>query len=237
MKGDFLNLFDLQKIDNEIDELYRIREAYPLRIDKLDKELTEAKLSLEEEKNRVTELEKNARHFEREMQRAADELEKHRARLYEVKTNKEYDAVQLEIEAWRNSVDQNETEILQTMSELDNANAEAERKTQLLEDISSTHENEITELQSKLASIDEEVEKHEIEREKVKEGIDRRILAAYERIRKRKGGLAVVPVVRNACGGCNIHLPPQKVVEIKGGNNLIYCENCGRIMVWNEEIY
>ena len=150
MKEDFLNLFDLQKIDNEIDELYRIREAYPERISKLEKELAEAEQSLEEEKERVAELEKNARHFEREMQRATDELEKHRARLYEVKTNKEYDAVQLEIEAWRNSVDQNETEILQTMSGLDKANAEVERKTQHLEEIRSTHENEIVELQSKL---------------------------------------------------------------------------------------
>jgi predicted nucleic acid-binding Zn-ribbon protein len=56
----------------------------------------------------------------------------------------------------------------------------------------------------------------------------------YERIRKAKGGLAVVPVKRNACGGCYNAVPPQKVLELRRNNKIYTCEHCGRILVSDE---
>jgi len=60
-------------------------------------------------------------------------------------------------------------------------------------------------------------------------------LASYDRIRKNyRNGLAVVPVLRDACGGCFNAIPPQKQSEIKQRKKIIVCENCGRILIDSE---
>jgi hypothetical protein len=43
--------------------------------------------------------------------------------------------------------------------------------------------------------------------------------------------LAVVQVVRNACGGCFGRIPPQTQSEIRSKKKIITCEHCGRILV------
>ena len=68
--------------------------------------------------------------------------------------------------------------------------------------------------------------------ERVKEKIDERLLAAYDRIRRNvRNGLAVVTVKRDACGGCFNRIPPQRQVDIRQGKKIIICEYCGRILV------
>ena len=65
-----------------------------------------------------------------------------------------------------------------------------------------------------------------------REKVDERLLNSYDRIRKNyRNGLAVVPVERDACGGCFNAIPPQKQSEIKQRKKIIICENCGRILV------
>ena len=57
------------------------------------------------------------------------------------------------------------------------------------------------------------------------------MLKRYERIRIAKNGIAVVPITRDACGGCYKTIPPQKIVEIEKLTEIIQCEVCGRILV------
>ena len=65
-----------------------------------------------------------------------------------------------------------------------------------------------------------------------KSHVDQRLLTSYEKIRKNyRNGLAVVPVERDACGGCFYYIPPQKQSEIKQRKKVMVCENCGRILV------
>ena len=62
--------------------------------------------------------------------------------------------------------------------------------------------------------------------------IDERLLYSYDRIRKSyRNGLSVVPVERDACGGCFNSIPPQRQSEIRLHKKIIVCENCGRILV------
>ena len=63
------------------------------------------------------------------------------------------------------------------------------------------------------------------------------VLNIYKRLRKGKNGLAVSTVnpVKHSCQGCHKRLPPQKVQEVRKNNDIIFCENCGRILVWDAE--
>ena len=94
-----------------------------------------------------------------------------------------------------------------------------------------------TELE-KIIAANEKEEKHfnKLSGE-AKEHVEPRLLTSYEKIRGNfRNGLAVVPVVRDACGGCFYAIPPQKQSEIKQHKKIIACENCGRILV-DEELH
>jgi predicted nucleic acid-binding Zn-ribbon protein len=68
-----------------------------------------------------------------------------------------------------------------------------------------------------------------------REKIEPRLLHSYDRIRSNyRNGLAVVPIVRDACGGCFNAIPPQRQSEIRQRKKIIVCENCGRILVDND---
>jgi len=70
---------------------------------------------------------------------------------------------------------------------------------------------------------------------KIEEVIEERLLTAYKRIRSNaRNGLAVVPVQRDACGGCFNQIPPQRQLDIKSRRKIIVCEYCGRILVDDE---
>ena len=68
--------------------------------------------------------------------------------------------------------------------------------------------------------------------DKAREVIDERLLQAYCRIRSNvRNGMAVVPIKRDACGGCFNRIPPQRQSEIRQGRKIIICEYCGRVLV------
>ena len=59
-------------------------------------------------------------------------------------------------------------------------------------------------------------------------------LSTYERILKIREGLAMVPVVGEACGGCDRRLPPQVVNQVYMKTELVTCESCNRILYVDE---
>ncbi|MFZ9240395.1 MAG: FHIPEP family type III secretion protein, partial [Chitinophagaceae bacterium] len=88
---------------------------------------------------------------------------------------------------------------------------------------------------------DEKTEKEEQEfrahSDKARAAVDARLLTSFDRIRKNfRNGKAVVPVLRDACGGCYNAIPPQRQSEIRQHKKIIVCENCGRILVDEEHM-
>ena len=89
---------------------------------------------------------------------------------------------------------------------------------------------------NELAEIIAETEKEEAdltkESESAEKVIEERLLTAYKRIRgNARNGLAVVPVLRNACGGCFNKIPPQRQLDINMHKKVIVCEHCGRVLI------
>ena len=235
MDQDLHILVQLQRVDSTIDLLLKRRDGYPHRIGALEDELKKTEQELTAEQERRSELEKEQRHFERELQNANHELDKHNKRLFEVKTNKEYQALLQEIEVQKNRIEEFESQILERMTALDDLaetikgfEAEFGKKK---DDTSQ----KIEECKSGLASVENELAIQQREREKLLSDADAKLIKNYERVRKKNKGFAVVPVQKEACGGCFERLPPQRINEIRRNDGLIHCENCGSILVWDEE--
>jgi predicted nucleic acid-binding Zn-ribbon protein len=61
------------------------------------------------------------------------------------------------------------------------------------------------------------------------------LLRVYERYFSKFGERAIVPVKGGVCSGCFIAIPPMRLDKIRAMDEIIYCENCGRILVWEED--
>jgi predicted nucleic acid-binding Zn-ribbon protein len=55
-------------------------------------------------------------------------------------------------------------------------------------------------------------------------------LQTYERLRRSKGGLAVVAVRAGLCGGCHVAVPAATLRHARTSTDLVACPTCGRLL-------
>ena len=224
-------LYELQKIDDQLDELEELRGDLPKTVEELEAQIDEIKNTIsDKEQNRKESMEKRKEN-ESQIEITTESQKKFKAQLYKVRNNKEYDALTKEIDHTEELIKKYETE-----------NNE-------LADLSKTLADEIEEIKPKLDELNQEIknkqddlkviikanEKEEAklnsQRKKLEGQIKKGDYSAYMRIRKAKKGMAVSTIRRSACSGCHNIVPPQRQLEIRQNNRLYYCEYCGRILV------
>ena len=223
MQESLLNLLNLQGIDSRIDQLQHDKKDYPHRITSLDDELEQAREALQRKEQQRGDLERQCRHFERELAAANEDLRKHKDRFLEVKTNREYDALQLEIEACQKKINDYETQLITVITQYEELQSQLQSDREKLSHLSTEKTAQMDELRKLLETVDDEIRACEAKSGALLPKINDRLLSVYNRIRKAKRGSAVVAVVRGACGGCYRHLPPQRLSEIKRNNRINFC--------------
>lgn len=229
------SLVTLQKIESKMDEIQILKGELPMEVRDLEDEITglnSRQTRIEEEINGIQEFinqKKNA------IKDAEALVKKYEKQSENVKNSREFEAINKEIEmqqleiklAEKHIKDANE-EIAEKVQQLDRAKKNIAAK----EGVLKTKKDEL----EKIISANEKEEKHyETMANDARQHVDDRLLFSYDRIRKNyRNGLAVVPVERDACGGCFYYIPPQKQSEIKQRKKVMVCENCGRILVDEE---
>ena len=149
-----------------------------------------------------------------------------------MKNSREFEAINKEIEM-------QQLEMKLAEKHIKDANEEIAEKVVLLDKAKKNlgaKEAVLTGKKGELEKIIAATEKEERHFNKLssdaREKVEDRLLNSYDRIRANyRNGLAVVPVERDACGGCFNAIPPQRQSEIKQRKKIIVCENCGRILV------
>jgi predicted nucleic acid-binding Zn-ribbon protein len=152
-----------------------------------------------------------------------------------VKNNREYEAINKEVETQQLDVKLAEKHIKDANDDIAEKAVKLEKAKKdiaVKEGVLATKKEEL----EKIIAANEKEEKHfNKQAAEAKKEVDVRLLASYEKIRGNyRNGLAVVPVERDACGGCFNAIPPQKQSEIRQHKKITICENCGRILVDEE---
>ena len=159
-------------------------------------------------------------------------IKKYEKQQDNVKNNREFEAISKEMEMQELEVKLNDKHIKDaTYEQRDRTNSrlKTEEKIQVVEESLKVKR---TELEKITADTDKEEKALAKKSEEAKEKVDPRLLTAYERIRSSyRNGLAVVPILRDSCGGCFNVIPPQRQSEIRQHKKIIVCEHCGRILV------
>ena len=235
MRESLHHLLKIQEIDKEINALHQAQVDYPHEITTLKTELETARDQLDAQQQNREELEKNRRTLELDLGAIEADLKKHQDRLYEVKTNKEYDALQIEIATLQDRKDDCETAILDSIEQLEEIAAHLGEDEKYYREIKQDRQQRIDELTASLNSTEKNVSGWKKKRAALEPHVDSRLLGLYNRIRTVvRGGIAVVPVHKGACGGCYRQLSPQRLVEVKRADSILRCDNCARILAWRE---
>jgi len=227
-------LIELQEVDNRLDELMEERGDLPLIVEDLKTKLEEKKKALEEMQEDVKATKVLVKNLEISIQEAKDKLKKYEDQLYQVKTNKEYDAITVETETVKEQLAQFESDILENTDKIEKLDGDIELLQDEIEKLESEYEENNIELESKMRSTAEEENMLLQERKIIVEGFTPQIIAMYEKVRKARDGMGVAAIKNGVCGGCYSYIPPQKIVEIKRMKKIYTCEFCGRILVYNQ---
>jgi predicted nucleic acid-binding Zn-ribbon protein len=228
-------LYTLQLIDNNLDEIEEMKGDLPHEVRALEEKITTLTQKLSELESTMRQAFSQRDNADSEIIALKEKIEKYKAQQYQVRNNREYDALTKEMD-----------QAAQTIAKLEKEMAALENKGTIARtDIETTRkelaeaQKQLEEKKAELAEVSQATEAEELkfrhEREKIVARIAKQDLALYERIRGAKKGRAVVPIRRGACGGCHTAVPPQKLLELKQNNRLYRCERCGRIIV-SEEI-
>ncbi len=232
MQEKIMALYELQKIDSKIDEINKVKGELPLEVQDLEDEMAGMKTRIEHINAEIEELNTLTKQRKREVDQAKIMIGNYKEQQNNVRNNREFDAITKEIE-----YQELEIELAEKRLKKYSAGVKA-KKLQLeeAENLSVERAADLAAKKAELEGIEAEtaplVAEYAAQGERVKEKIDERLLAAYDRIRRNvRNGLAVVTVKRDACGGCFNRIPPQRQVDIRQGKKIIICEYCGRILV------
>lgn len=237
MKEGLLQLLKLQKVDKKLFDLQEAQKKYPAEIDLRRSAIAKARTELSKLETDHAEQEKKQRHCEREIESGKATLREREARFAVVTTNKEYDALQLEVEICKKAMAEHEAELLKTIEELEKTQDKIAEEKGVFEEVREVEQERIDELEGQLGTMQEQIDEVLASRQVVAksiEDIDVQLLRTYER-KKGRRGIRVAAVHKAACGACYYQMPAQMLNEVRVGDRVIYCESCGTIMVWNDQ--
>ena len=226
------NLYELQRIDTEIDKIKTLRGELPLEVQDLEDEIAGLETRIENLKVELGELDKTSSTRKMDIKKAEEAIKKYSEQLDNVRNNREYDALSKEIEFQKLEIELQEKRIREAQK------AKAEKEA-LMEESKKRYEDKVSDLEAKKGELNDIInETHKDEEslqtksEELAATIDERLLTAYRRIRSNaRNGLAVVTVDRDACGGCFNKISPQRQLDIRSRKKIIVCEYCGRILI------
>ncbi len=225
-------LFKLQILDTKLDQLRSVRGELPLEVSDLEDEITGLETRISNLNGELKDIEGNITKAKSKIKESQQFVKKYEGQLTNVKNNREYDALNKEIElqglemmAAEKRIKEYERAIGLKKEIIDASIAEMESRKQDLE----FKNKELLEIVNET-----EIEEQNLlgERNEAQSKIEDRLIAAYDKIRNNyKNGIAVAGIVREACGGCFARIPPQRQADIRQHKKIIVCENCGRILV------
>lgn len=228
-------LFELQMIDSELDQIQILKGELPIEVADLEDEIAGMDTRIGKLKAQIKELDQEVARHSTNIKDANLHIERYTKQLDNVKNNREFDALTKEIENQKLEIQLSEKRIKDFKGQIalkqETQDVNEKRLAQKMKDL----DNKKVELATIIEKTEKEEEKLLKKTEKARKKIEDRLLRAYDKTRgSYRNGLAVVKVERDACGGCFNKVPAQVQIEIGLRKKIMACEHCGRILVDNE---
>ncbi len=225
-------LAELQKIDSQIFHLKKELAEQPAAQKKVEDAFETKKTGFKTAETQLKSDQLKQKEKEGELASKEEKIKKLQGQMFQLKTNKEYSAMDMEIKGIKADNSLIEEAIINLIDVVESSQKRlVEEKVKLAEE-EKRSKAELDVLKKKADDLSAQIADLSEKRKAYTPNIDPKLLTQYERILDKREGLAIVPVYHGACGGCHIGLTSQLQNEIQMSEKLITCEECARMLYW-----
>ena len=221
----------MQKIDDKISEMELLKEKLPKQLEHLTGNVSKANLFITQIDKKIEENMLAQKAKEAEIKTNKDLKLKYEHQQEGIKNNKEYKALNTQIRLLEEKNANIETEILTIMEEADSLKTQKDEGMRLKAIADENLKANEDKLKKEIEKVNNEIEKLRENRSEFAKQIPIATVKKYVQLIKNKNRKAVVYSNNSACSGCGFHIRPQIIIELNTPEKIIYCENCGRILV------
>ena len=233
MKAELQKLIALQNLDTTIRKLEKDQKAIPERRAEIEKEFDQRAFGIRALENRRDESKHTRARLETEVVEQRGRAERAERNLMSSKKQDEYTAAIREADAARKQISALETQILEQLETLEQAEAALNERAAEIASLNSDREAKLKAFDDEMGTIDERLAVARKERDEVFANLPKPLSSLYSRIRARiRDGIAVAEARNRSCSACFMSLRPQVMAEIRRGEEIITCDNCGRILYY-----
>ena len=230
MLQDIEKLLILQDRDRKIRSLQQQIKRAPQERAELEAKQAASSAALEATKQKAREVEVAKKKLEVDAQAKRDSIGKFKGQQFQTRKNEEFQALSNEIKRYEKEIQEIEDRELDLMEEVEKMKIAVAAADKEAVQVKASILAQLSDWELKLKSIQTELERLQAERAGLTAGIDEDLLSNYDRLFKSKGDAAVVPLEHEVCMGCHMKLTTQTAVRVKGNQEVMHCEQCGRIL-------
>jgi predicted nucleic acid-binding Zn-ribbon protein len=233
MSPDLQHLIELQNLESAIDESRRRIAAYPQRLSEAEARLAQASDAVDTARQRLKASQEARREQEKEAATYQARLSKFKDQLSAVKTNREYQAMQHEIEAAQKELGVVEERVIERMVEADALAADVKKAEQALAAEQKEVNAEKKTLAEELATVEAALKDATAKRAERVASLPPQLVALFEQVARVRKGIAIAVATRDGlCSACHVRLRPQVFQEIRRNDQIIQCFSCNRILYY-----
>lgn len=231
MEEQLRTLAQMQILDDQIGRLRILQEELPKQLNSLIEGVEQATADLLAAETERAELNKKQRTLEGDIKTHQDQCRKYGTQLSEIKTNKEYKALNSEISYLKDKISDIESQLLELMDTENEFKEQIAGLKKALELAESKKREKEGDLKAQIASLESKIEETRAERNKLAVTLPTSLIKQYGNMIKHKNNQAVAYNRDGSCGGCGFVIRQQMRIELQLRKKIVFCENCGRILL------
>jgi predicted nucleic acid-binding Zn-ribbon protein len=224
-------LYELQKVDLELESAsHRLKEI----ADTLGEsaELKRARKMAADAEVHLAKCRSEMQNLDLEVDGLSQKIDTNEGRLYSGRVTNPKELANLEEEVaslkrWRAKREEDLLEAMVASEEAEAALADAQA---ILSQVSESWRAGQGDLAEEQTNLQARLEELGAQKEVLVAAVGPDDVTTYKRLRPRKGGRAVAAVKDGICEGCRINPPSSQVQHARSGSELVFCNNCGRIL-------
>ncbi|MEI6970917.1 MAG: C4-type zinc ribbon domain-containing protein [bacterium] len=220
----------VQDVDLRIIKLQKEIQDIPARRKVIDATCEHKKKDFNAAKTAMTSKQAEAKQVELEIETVNQKIRKFREQQLQLKSNKEFKAMEDEIRAAEKEIKQIEERQLAKMEEIEAAARVMSSARGIVDKAESEKQAELAALDTRNADISAQLQKYQAERAAKVADVDARWLQKYEPLMRGKKNAVLAKVEHGVCGGCNMAVAPHVVHDARRGDIMVSCSHCGRML-------
>jgi predicted nucleic acid-binding Zn-ribbon protein len=223
-------LLIIQDRDQNAKALQNELNTIPLERQRIEQTLKSRNDAFDQIKLRSKEIEVQRKKLELDADGRRETIAKYKTQQSQTRKNEEFQALGQSIARLEGEIERIEDQEIVLMEQGEAASREIQRVEAELKASRSQGEQQLAALTRKQETLEQRLRETTAEQDTLARAIDPDLLSRYQRLFASKNGTAIVPVEHEVCMGCHMKNTTTTVHRAKLAREIVYCEQCGRIL-------